>query len=496
MLTAYLLYVFASIVVLIYFYLNNKYKYWKNKNIAGPEPEFLFGNLKESFHRRKHIATVFKEIYDQYPDEKVVGMFRMTSPTLIVRDLDIVKQIMIKDYAKFNERGIKFSKEGLGDNLFHADADAWKAVRSHLTPMFSSGKLKNMVRVLSQTGDRFVDHVTNGVRLRPEQELVSLFLKYNIATIMACSFSMETDINDMQVYEMLNVAVFENSYISELDMVFPGILRKTNRSIFGPTVNNFCYEIVEFIKNERNGKPANRNDMMDMLLGVNCDKLKMKNGSEDFVEITEHVMAGQVFVFFAAGYVNNTITLTFSLYHLAKDQSIQERLMREIETVLENHNNVLTLEAINEMSYLEMIFLETLRMHPTTNTLQRSALEDYTIPGTDIEIEKGTLVLIPPLAFHHDEKIYPEPEKFDPERFSVENHKSRHACAFLSFGIGPRTCIGIRLAKLQYKVCMVKFLTKYRVAPSTRTKDAYKIDPLRTALEPEGGVYVDILPRS
>jgi cytochrome P450 family 6 len=66
----------------------------------------------------------------------------------------------------------------------------------------------------------------------------------------------------------------------------------------------------------------------------------------------------------------------------------------------------------------------------------------YQIPGTDIVLEKGILTVIPVLALHHDPKYYPDPERFDPERFSEEENAKRHQYVYLPFGEGPRICIG------------------------------------------------------
>ncbi|KPJ21677.1 Cytochrome P450 6B1 [Papilio machaon] len=94
------------------------------------------------------------------------------------------------------------------------------------------------------------------------------------------------------------------------------------------------------------------------------------------------------------------------------------------------------------MTYLQQVFDETLRKYPIVDPLQRNAQTDCIIPGTNVTIKKGQTVLVNVLGIHYDPKYYPNPEKFDPERFSPENEKDRHSCAYLPFGTGPRNCIG------------------------------------------------------
>lgn len=89
-----------------------------------------------------------------------------------------------------------------------------------------------------------------------------------------------------------------------------------------------------------------------------------------------------------------------------------------------------------------MIFSETLRKYPPLPTLNRICVADYKIPNTDIVIEKGTQVTIPVLGLQTDENYFPDPERFDPDRFSEENKRNIHEFTYLPFGEGPRMCIG------------------------------------------------------
>lgn len=89
-----------------------------------------------------------------------------------------------------------------------------------------------------------------------------------------------------------------------------------------------------------------------------------------------------------------------------------------------------------------LIFLETMRMHPSMRALFRRCNKEYKLPNSNLVIEKGTLVFVPIHAIHMDPEIFPNPEKFDPERFTPENKARLHPCHWMPFGEGPRKCLG------------------------------------------------------
>lgn len=88
-------------------------------------------------------------------------------------------------------------------------------------------------------------------------------------------------------------------------------------------------------------------------------------------------------------------------------------------------------------------------MYPALPSLNRECTEDYKIPDTDVLIEKGTRVMISILGLHHDPEYFPDPEKFEPERFSDENKNDIRPYTYLPFGDGPRNCLGMQLLVLR-----------------------------------------------
>lgn len=124
--------------------------------------------------------------------------------------------------------------------------------------------------------------------------------------------------------------------------------------------------------------------------------------------------------------------------------------------------------------------------------LLRKASNDYKIPDSDLVIRKGTLILIPTYSIHMDPENYPEPEKFDPERFSDVNKENRHPMAFLPFGNGPRNCIGLRFGLMQTKIALITLLTSYKFSPTSRTTIPMRFHNRSLVLAPPDGMWLKV----
>ncbi len=136
--------------------------------------------------------------------------------------------------------------------------------------------------------------------------------------------------------------------------------------------------------------------------------------------------------------------MTFFTYELALNTDVQERLRKEINSVLAKHENQVTYDAIMEMKYLDMVFNETLRKYPVADFNSRKSNKDFKIPNSNLVIPANTQIMIPSYAIQRDVRFYDNPDKFDPERFSAENVHSRQPYTYLPFSEGPRICIGMR----------------------------------------------------
>ncbi|PSN29879.1 Cytochrome P450 6j1, partial [Blattella germanica] len=139
--------------------------------------------------------------------------------------------------------------------------------------------------------------------------------------------------------------------------------------------------------------------------------------------------------------VMSSVRFSFTLYELALNPDIQKRVRDEVKEVLDKNNNEVTYDVVQEMKYLDMVLCETMRRHPSIPTVDRRCREDWSHPS-GVKLRAGTPVYIPIYALHHDPLYFPNPEKFDPERFTDENKQKIPHFAYMPFGEGPRSCPG------------------------------------------------------
>ncbi|KAJ3655231.1 hypothetical protein Zmor_014367 [Zophobas morio] len=269
-------------------------------------------------------------------------------------------------------------------------------------------------------------------------------------------------------------------------LVFPNACNKMGVMIRPPDVSDFFLKVVKGTVDYREKNNCSRKDFMQLLMDIKNDKLR------DNSSLTLEEIAAQCFVFFIAGFETSASTMTFALYELSRNQKMQDKVRREINTVLAKYEDRITYEAIQEMVYMEMVVNETLRKYPPAPQITRQCVKDYKIPNEDVTIEKGTMVFIPILAVHHDEEYYPEPEKFDPERFTQENKGKRHPYAHIPFGEGPRICIGARFGIMQFKVGLTSLLKNYKFTVNKTTIEPLKISAQASVLAADGEIWLNV----
>ncbi|XP_076223966.1 cytochrome P450 6k1 [Nomia melanderi] len=234
-----------------------------------------------------------------------------------------------------------------------------------------------------------------------------------------------------------------NDFIRSIELFhiffMPSLTKYTGARFFSKEGSVFLRSIFWDIVNERMASGEKRNDLIDIL--IEMQRAHENQGDLGGFTFNGDDLVAQAAIFFTAGFETSSTTISFSLYELALNEEIQTTLRKEIREALKETDGKITYELITTLPYLHMVVSETLRKYPPVAFVDRVVTTDYKIPNSDLVIEEGTPVYISMMGLHYDPEYFPEPEKYDPMRFSEERKKTRPAFTHLPFGEGPRVCI-------------------------------------------------------
>ncbi|XP_061401522.1 cytochrome P450 6a9-like [Musca vetustissima] len=480
------------ILLLAFHYLRRHFQYWQSCAIPSDVPNWIFGNFGSAL-TSKSLCQLFADYYEKYKLQgPFVGFYCFSQPTIFVVDPELIRRILITDFSKFNNHMMYCNEKDdpLTGQLFNLTGDRWRTMRQKLTPNFTSGKIKAMIPIIRKPATEFVQVLeeeilkTNGILNIPD-----FMNRFTSDITGSCSFGLE--INSLRQSEcefrnMCHKALGQHRYGLLgyfVRLCFPKLSHRLHIKETLPEVERFFIDLVKDTVAYRENNSVRRNDFMDMLIDL-------KNGA-DGLSLKE--VAAQAFLFMLAGYESTSSTLTYALYELAQNQEVQEKARHEVMEVLRRHNGSLGYECLRELVYLEQIMQETLRLYPIGYVLTRQALEDYRIPDYPQHfIKKGMPIFIPAGAIHRDERYFPQPTIFNPDNFNMENLKSRNSILNLSFGQGPRNCIGLRFAKMQTLIGLSLLLRKFKFSICNLTPIPLVYKKRNFMNYPEKSIYLKV----
>lgn len=190
--------------------------------------------------------------------------------------------------------------------------------------------------------------------------------------------------------------------------------------------------------------------------------------------------------------------MSFMAHELTCNQDIQEELYQEIHSMNEDlEGKPINYEQVQSLKYLDQVICETMRKWPAAPMTDRVCVKDYEAEanGKKFTMEEGSNILIPIYGLHHDPEYFPEPERFNPDRFSEENRKSVDPDTYLPFGIGPRNCVGSRFALMEMKTVIYYLLLNFRFKVTEKTQIPLKLAKNPIGLKTEKGIWIAMEPR-
>uniref|UniRef100_A0A6I8SNP0 Testis and ovary specific PAZ domain containing 1 n=3 Tax=Xenopus tropicalis TaxID=8364 RepID=A0A6I8SNP0_XENTR len=486
------------LLTLLAYYAIWPYKLFKRYGIPGPTPIPFIG----TFLGNRHGLMEFDmECFKKYG--KVWGIYEGQKPLLAIVDPVIIKSIMVKEcYTNFTNRR-DFGLSGpLKSSVLISKDEQWKRIRTVLSPTFTSGKLKQMFPLMNHYGELLVKNIHKKINNKEPLDMKHIFGSYSMDIVLSTSFSVNVDSmnnpNDPFVTNARNLFTF--SFFNPLFLIsilcpfLVPLLDKMNFCFLSLKILNFFKDAVASIKKKRQkGTHEDRVDFLQLMVDAQSNEGKSVPEEEKhgYKELSDTEILAQSLIFIMAGYETTSTTLMFLAYNIATHPDVQRKLEEEIDALLPNKAPP-TYDALMKMEYMDMVINESLRMFPPAIRIDRVCKKTMEING--VTIPAGVVIVVPLFALHLNPEIWPEPEEFQPERFSKENQKNQDPYNFLPFGVGPRNCIGMRFALVNMKVALTILLQNFRLETCKDTPVPLKICT-KGYLKPTKPIILNLIPK-
>lgn len=262
------------VVVSLYLFVKKKFEFFKKNGIPHMKPNsWLLGNLGE-VTTKIHMADFFRQTYEEFKGKDVIaGYYSMFTPTILVTDLETIKNITIKDFHSFIHRGVYVNEEEdpISGHLFSLGGEKWKFLRNKLSPAFTSGKIRMMYNTISDKGTSLVKAIEEA-STTGSVEMKEMANRFTIDAISSCAFGMES--NTLQQQHPEFVALFKDIFgVNGISMLkslilfsFPKFSKFLNLRMFPKKIENFFFENVGGSIKYREENEVVRNDFLNMLL--------------------------------------------------------------------------------------------------------------------------------------------------------------------------------------------------------------------------------------
>ena len=182
-------------------------------------------------------------------------------------------------------------------------------------------------------------------------------------------------------------------------------------------------------------------------------------------------------------------------YELAVNDDVQKKLREEfLKAEKSKTGEFITYDEIQSFKYLDHVVSEVLRKWPPAPVIERIAARDFNFEYEELsfKVEKGRVFIIPIYPIHHDRKHFPNPHKFNPERFSEENKGINNMNAYMPFGLGPRNCIASRFALMNMKTVIYYLILNFEIKVCEKTQIPIKYGNSLLSMQMEKGVWVEL----
>jgi len=388
----------------------------------GPRQSFPLSGI---FAYRRGPLPFFQSLAERYGD---ISYFRLgPQPAFFFNHPDYIKEILVTNHQNFMKGlALQRAKRLLGEGLLTSEGDFHRRQRRLAQPAFHRTRIASYANVMINYAAQTSNGWSDGQTLDMSEEMMRLTLGIVGKTL----FDADVVSDAREVGEAMTVVMdlFNTITVPFFDLLqklpLPQFRRFDSAKL---RLDAIIYRLIE----ERRSSGQDRGDLLSMLLLA-------QDTEGDGGQMTDGQLRDELMTIFLAGHETTANALTWTWYLLSQNPEVETKLHEEIDHVLEGR--LPAFEDVSQLKYTEMVLAESMRLYPPAWALGRMALNDFEIGG--YVVPKKSLVLMSQYVMHHDVRYFPEPFRFDPERWSAETRETRPQFSYFPFGGGPRRCIG------------------------------------------------------
>ncbi len=427
---------------------------------------------------------------------------------VIASSPETAHEILVEHASSFEKTpGLRLVLRDIaGRGLFTSEGDLWKRQRRLMSPLFHAGALSRYAASMNAVARRALDRMKDGQSIDLAPEMTRITMGVVAETLFGADTSDAADalshaltvalkwVDDSlaSTYLSLQMALIESAEVAHphVPEALFDVRRRVEEALAKPLLlpgrkepeyvaaMRTLDEHIQKMIDDRRASPSERADLLSRLLLARDTDGGPGNGHGD--GMSDQQVRDEANTLFVAGHETTANALAWTFYLLARNPEARARVQAEADQFGPEGP---TSFAPEKLAYTTRAFKEALRLYPPLVIFGRRTLEPVTIHGE--LLPKRTLLFVSPYAIHMSPAVWPDPERFDPDRFLPDSEAKRHKSAWIPFGVGPRVCIGNHFALMEGPIVLATLMRNLR----------FEIDPARdievdafATLRPKGGV--------
>ena len=429
-----------------------------------------FGPI-EFFRRARtdQLSLMLPELFDRnmtYSRLLFLDNFVLNKP-------EYIEHVLLTNQANYRKSPFLRNILGplLGEGLLISEGEFWRRQRRIAAPAFHSKRVAGFVAAMASCTETMLGrwHTT-----AEPFDIASEMMALTLNIIARTMFSRDVSGDVEAVRRLTDIVVRLPPSLLDL-FGFPQWLPRRRPAAYRRAIAEFEALVARFLAERADG--VDRGDLLSILLAV--------RDPETGQGMSAKQVRDEILTIFLAGHETTANTLSWTWYLVARHPEVESRLHEEVDRVLGGH--LPSAADLADLKWTRMVIEEAMRLYPPAHTISRTAIGEDRIGG--VRVRPGALITMSPYLTHRNPKLWPEPERFDPERFAPQAAAQRHRFAYLPFGGGPRICIGNSFAMAEAQVIVAALAQRYRF----RLAPGHTVEPIGLiTLRPKNGIWVTL----